>query len=121
MRINMDDILNASLVKSWEKEPVNEIKASFKKTIQTKQYESEVVEADTVVKVPLGLKGAETMFITVALQAQLDYTVYMGLYFRKLITEVEFNNRKLMLEEQLNAAKAKAESILKKPIDYLLE
>ena len=121
--VSMEDILKAHLINSEavEGEETNEIRVRFKKTVQTKQYESEVIEADTAFKVPMKMTGAERLFITTALQAQLEFEVYVGLFLKQQITEAEFKQRKLALENQINTVKTKAETVLGKSIDYLLD
>lgn len=122
-RVTMEHILKAHLMNpSASPEEYNsEVRAYFKKTMQTKQYESEVIEADISMKVPTRMTGAERLFIQTALQSQLEYEVYVGLYLKAQITEAEFNQRKAVLEQQLTTIKAKAESVLGKSINYLLE
>lgn len=121
--ITMDDILKAHLMNPLapKEEYDSEIKARFRKTVQTRQYESEVVEGEITLCVPVGLNGAERLFIQTALEAQLEYEVFIGMYLKGQVTEDEFNTRKAALEQQLNIVKDKAEVVLNKSIDYLLE
>lgn len=120
----MEDILKAHLINSEtfiEGVETNEIRVRFKKTVQTKQYESEVIEIDTSFKVPTNMTGAERLFISTALQAQLEFEVYAGLFVKQQITEAEFKQRKTALEGQINTIKTKAEAVLGRSIDYLLD
>ena len=116
MDINMDSILDASFGESSE-----EIRCAYKKTINIKQYESEVTELESVVKLNRPISGAERALICAILQAQLEYTAYCGLAYKGQITQSDMTNRKNDLELSVKAIKAKAESVLGKPLDNLFE
>jgi len=106
----MDDIMNASFG-----EVSNKIKGTFKKTINIRQYESEVLEIESELDIgDKELVGAERMLISALLQAQLEYTVYCNLAFKGLVTNTELQTRREELVEAVNTIKDKAESILGK-------
>lgn len=114
-------ILVENLMQSSFGETSSEIRATYKKTVLIRQYETEVIELETTLKVEDNLSGAERMFISAALQVQLEYTAYCQLAFKGLITETELKNRKKELEEGINAIKQKAEAVLKKSLDKYLD
>ncbi len=110
MKLSMDDIMNASFG-----EVSNKIKGTFKKTINIRQYESEVLEIESELDIgDKELVGAERMLISALLQAQLEYTVYCNLAFKGLVTNTELQTRREELVEAVNTIKDKAESILGK-------
>ena len=107
MSITIEDVMKSSFG-----EASSEIRASYKKTVLIKQYETEVIELDTTLKIDKELTGAERMVLSAALQVQLEYTAYCELAFKGLVTNTELNSRKKQLEESLNALNDKAESLL---------
>jgi len=107
MEINMDKILGASLG-----EVSSEIKVVFKKTIKTREYESEVIEIETKLDVQSGnMCGAERAFILGVLEAQIEYTMYCNLMFKGLVTSAEVKTRKDQLVALVKTLKEKAELI----------
>ena len=98
----------------------SEIRASYKKTVLVRQYETEVVELETVLKLDRTVSGAERMLISAMLQLQLEYTAYCQLAFKGIVTGTELSNRKKELEDGINAIKAKAEGVLGKSLDDLV-
>ena len=82
-------------------EASQEICATFKKTVKIREYESEAFEASTRLIVPKTLTGIERMVISAILKAQMEYTVYLDLYEKGLVTETEFNDRKEQLDSEL--------------------
>jgi hypothetical protein len=106
-RLNMDRIMDASFG-----EVSNSLTVTFKKTVLTKQYETEVVEATSTIELDHPLIGIERMFITGVIQAQLEYGAYINLVSKGLVTKTELNNRKIALEEDLYSIKYKADQIL---------
>lgn len=115
--MNMDKILEASLG-----EVSSEIKATFRKTINNKPYETEVIEAQTVLDMgDRELTGAERLLITGILHAQLEYETYCNLCYKGIITTQELEERRIALEKSVGAFKAKAENILGKSMDSYFE
>lgn len=108
-RVNMDDIMRASLCESKEK-----IEVSFKKTVLVRSYETEVVESSTTLELNEPISGIERMFVTAILQIQMEYTVYCMLASKGIVTESQLAERKKMLEEGLYAFKFKADELLGK-------
>lgn len=113
----MANITVEDIMKSSFGEASSEIRASYKKTVLVRQYETEVVEMDTTLKLEKPVSGAERMFISAALQLQLEYTAYCQLAYKGLITNTALQERKKQLEEGLNAIKTKAETVLGKSLD----
>ena len=106
-RISMDTIMNASLG-----EVSNKLTVTFKKTVLIRDYETEVIEATNSVEFEQPLVGIERMFVTAVMEIQMEYTAYINLLSKGLITKTEFANRKAALEEGLYSIKFKADQIL---------
>lgn len=106
-RISMDSIMDASLG-----EVSNKITTTFKKTVLIRDYETEVIEATNSVEFEHPLIGIERMFVTAVMEIQMEYTAYVNLMAKGLITQSEFSIRKKSLEEGLYSIKFKADSIL---------
>ncbi len=107
MSITMDNILGAKLG-----ENSGVIKAVFKKTINIRQYESEVIELESTLNINEEISGAERVLVTALLQAQLEYEAFVNLAFKGQITQAELSKRKSELEQEVAVIKAKAESVL---------
>ena len=117
-RISMDDIMNASLG-----EVSNKLTVTFKKTVLIRDYETEVIESTTSVELDHPLTGIERMFVTALIQIQMEYTAYINLASKGIVTQSQLSARKKMLEEGLFNIKFKADQILgqgviDKYIDY---
>lgn len=110
--ITVEDLMQSSFGEASET-----IRASYKKTVLIRQYETEVIEMETTLTMDKKLTGAERMFISAALQVQLEYTAYCQLAFKGLITQTELNSRKTELESGLQAIKTKAENKLGRSLD----
>ena len=98
-------------------EDSEEVRASFKKTVLIRQYETEVIEAESVLKFSRTLSGAERMLISAMLQVQLEYTAYCQLLFKGLITSTELRQHREGLEQGISQIKEKAEIVLGKSLD----
>ncbi len=114
--VNMDKIMLASLGENSGK-----IRATFKKTVNVKQYETEVVELESSVDIDRGLNGVERMLLASIMQAQMEYAGYVQMACKGLITQSQLAERKLNLEGDINTIKAKGEELLGKTLDYLFE
>lgn len=97
-----------------------ELTVRFKKTINVKQYESEVVEASMSLKSDNNWTGAERMLALALMQAQLEYEVFCSLAFKGVINQTELSQRKVELEQAVNSIKLKAEAVLGRGVDNLL-
>lgn len=114
--VTLDDVLKSNFG-----EASSEITASFKKTVLIRQYETEVVEYSTTLKLEEPVSGAERVLISAMLQIQLEYTAYADLAHKRYVTESEFNQRKTVLTEEINNLFRKAESVLNKPLNKYFE
>lgn len=112
----MEKIMNSSFG-----EASNTIRASFKKTVFMRQYETEVVEMESTLTVDKNVTGAERMFMSAILQAQLEYSAYVNLAFKGLITKTELDSRRDELVNSVEAIKNKAEQVLGKSLDEYLD
>ena len=117
MDLNMESIMGASFG-----ETNNNIRATFKKTINVRQYESEIIELEATVDMgDTNLLGAERMLVSAILQAQLEYTAYCNLVYKGLVTSSELSARKDQLISGVQAIKSKAEEVLGKPMDKYIK
>lgn len=105
--ISMDNIMEASLG-----EVSNKLTVTFKKTVLIRDYETEVIEATNSVEFEHPLVGIERMFVTAIIEIQMEYTAYINLASKGIITQSQLTERKLMLEQSLYTIKVKADQIL---------
>lgn len=106
-KIEMDKVMQASFG-----EISNDLTVTFKKTVLLRQYETEVIESTSTVKFDHPLVGIERMFVTAILEIQMEYTAYINLTTKGLITNTQFQQRKEELEQNLYNIKVKADQIL---------
>lgn len=104
--LKREDILKASFG-----ETNNEIKVTFKKTILTKQYETEVVEIESKLDMNKGLDGATRQLVCAILQAQLELEAYSQLYYKKLVSKEEAISRQEYLVNSVEEAVYKYEKV----------
>ena len=114
--VNMDNIMSASFGESS-----GNIRATFKKTVNIKQYETEVTELSSTLELPGNLTGIERMLISAVLQAQLEYEGYILMRVKGVVTDAQLAARKNELEQDVNLIKSKGEALLNKPLDYIFE
>lgn len=105
--ISMDSIMDASLG-----EVSNKLTVTFKKTVLIRDYETEVIEATSSVEFEHPLVGIERMFVTAIIEIQMEYTAYVNLASKGIITQSQLTERKLMLEQSLYTIKVKADQVL---------
>lgn len=109
----MDNILGARFGVN-----ASTIEACFKKTVKTREYETEVVELRANVDISPDATGIERMLATTLLQAQLEYTAYSNLALKGIVSESEFKTRKEDLEKTVDAVANKYYEITgKTPFD----
>lgn len=106
-KISMEDIMQASFG-----EVSNKLTVTFKKTVLIRDYETEVIESTTSIDLDHPITGIERMFITAMLEIQMEYTAYVNLASKGIVTQSQLLQRKQMLEEGLFSIKYKADSIL---------
>ena len=106
-KIEMDKVMQASFG-----EISNDLTVTFKKTVLLRQYETEVIESTSTVKFDHPLIGIERIFVTAILEIQMEYTAYINLTTKGLITNTQFQQRKEELEQNLYNIKVKADQIL---------
>lgn len=106
-KIEMDKVMQASFG-----EISNDLTVTFKKTVLLRQYETEVIESTSTVKFEHPLVGIERMFVTAIIEIQMEYTAYINLTTKGLITNTQFQQRKEELEQNLYNIKVKADQIL---------
>lgn len=106
-KISMEQVMNASLG-----EVSNKLTITFKKTVLIRDYETEVIEATNSVEFDHNLIGIERMFVSAIIEMQMEYTTYINLVSKGLITQTEFASRRKTLEEALFSIKFKADQIL---------
>lgn len=112
----MDNILNAKFGAD-----VSTIEAVFKKTVKTREFETEVIELRANVDIEPNASGIERMMALTLLQAQLEFTAYSNLAYKGIVTESEFNKRKECLESEVNTVINKYYQLTgKNPMDKYL-
>lgn len=116
MAIDMNKIMKASFG-----EASSTIRASFKKTVNIKQYETEVIELSSTLEMEKSVTGIERMLISAILQAQLEYDAYIQMRCKGIIGDSQLAERRTELEQDVNLIKAKGEELLGKPLDYLFD
>lgn len=85
--LTKDDVLGAQLGYC------SDSRIMFRKTVQTRDYETEVVEASMRLD-SIGDKPAPERLMILAMgEAQLEFAVYGGLYMKGLVTQEEFEDR----------------------------
>lgn len=114
--ISREDILKASFGESN-----NEIKVTFKKTVLTKQYETEVIEIESKLNIDRGMDGATRQLMCTILQAQVELEAYSQLYYKKLISKEEAISRQGYLVKSVNEAIYKYETITGKDASEYLK
>lgn len=100
--ITMDSILGAKFGAE-----AGTLEASFRKTVKTKEYETEVVEVRAKVDMEPNASGIDRMMGLALLEAQIEYSAYSNLVFKGVITEAEFAKRKEDIERSVNAVATK--------------
>lgn len=73
---------------------MNNIRVFYRKTVQHKQYEPEIFEAETGITIEENITGMERALIEDILSMSLEFSVYSQLLARKYITIDEFMTRK---------------------------
>ncbi len=119
-RMNVDNIVNRALAASFG-EASNTLTVSFKKTLLIRDYETEVIESSTNLVLDHPISGAERAFITAIMRVQMEYEAYCNLVMKGMVTQLEFDQRKQALANDLVALKAKAEAISGQNMDKYLE
>lgn len=114
----MDNILKAKL---GDTEDTDILKVNYKKTINIRQYESEVSEIEITLKVPNNISGAERILILAVMQAQAEYEAYSMLAFKNQIMPQEFEKRKAELVQAVASLTAKAESVTGLSMKHIIE
>lgn len=97
MNITMEDALRARFGETSGK-----IKTKFRKTINTRQFESEVIEMEAELDVGREVSGAERVAIEALLRCQMEFEVYTSLLTKGYIAMPEFLQRKTELESELS-------------------
>ena len=105
--LTMENIMEASFG-----EVANDLTVNFKKTVLVRNYETEVIEATTSLKLDKSLTGIERMLVQALLEVQMEYTVYVNLYFKGTITATQFNEHRSFLENSVNSIKTKMDTLL---------
>lgn len=86
MAEKMDAMLRSRVGKS------ETIRVVFKKTVNTGQYETEVLEADTSVDITEDITGIERMIIAHILFSELEYEVLLRLVIKGVISKQEMDS-----------------------------
>ncbi len=101
--LTMDDILKAEVGAFCEN---GNLRVSVKKTVNMRQYETEVIEADISVPVTAEQVKNDIPYIATVLTSKLQYSVLFQLYATGRITPEEFFDSKSKIEASVNSQKA---------------
>lgn len=96
--MNIESILSAGIGSSTEN---GRLRMNFKKTINIRQYETEVIEASLDIPITPNMTGAKLEMIESVALAKIEYGIMWNLLAREMITQEEFNNCKLKLENDI--------------------
>jgi hypothetical protein len=110
--ITMDQILAANLGESS-----SNVRATYKKTICIREFETEVVELESNLDIGAQVSSIERTLLMALVRAQLEYTAFENLKDKGYITEADATDRKAKLEIEINAIKAKAEAVVGTSMD----
>ncbi|MEM4385946.1 MAG: hypothetical protein QXD03_05305 [Candidatus Anstonellales archaeon] len=107
--LSLDDLLKINLG-----EASNNIKVTFRKTVNIKPYETETFEVTNEVTLNRSLTGLERFYVDAIMQAQAEYSVYANLYNRGMMSREEFKTKKEDITNFINSVKVKIESLQRK-------
>lgn len=98
--MNINEILASNIGSSVEN---GKLKVSFRKTVNLRQYETEVLEAD--IEVPLTQDDIKNRLplIEVIAASKLEYGVLFQMYASRMISKEEFDARKAQFEQAVTA------------------
>ena len=85
--LNINDIMLAGVPTKES----SKIRVSFKKTVQIRDYESEVIEMSAELDTPDGTTSAQRAAYEALMYSQLRYIGYLQLLFRSRVTQGEFD------------------------------
>lgn len=113
-QVTMDDILNSKLGESS-----GDIRVVFQKKTAVKQYEPEMIEVESTLRVDKTMSGEDRMIASAILLAQVEYTAFVELLAKKQVSSEEFMARKKELEAGMQAIYNKYVAIAgKEPAEY---
>ena len=98
----MDNILKTNVGNGSAK-----ISVSFKKVVNTKQYESETLEATAEIELGPGVSSAEREIAQATLTAQVEYVALCELVFKWQLSQDRLEARKAELKNYVEAIRAK--------------
>lgn len=115
MNISMNNIMSASMG-----EASSDIRVVFKKTVLIRQYETEVIEAETTIHMEKPLTGVERMLVVSIVQAQIEYQAYIQLAVKGLIGQSQLDQRRDELEKTVNTLNNKAVALTGHTMDHII-
>lgn len=102
--ITIADVLSLKLKPQvGEENTFNKMRISFKKVVNTAQYETETYEAETVVSIPQGLSGIEVEIVDAVITAQLEYGILAKLYKSGRLAETQFSESRTKLVDYVSS------------------
>lgn len=116
VKLSMGDISRASFGESS-----SSVRVSFKKTVQTAQFESEVYMADLTLDYVNQVSGDVREVIAAIASSQLEFQVLTNLLYKGLVTAKDFTEKSTMLSNQINAFLDKLEKVNPEHYQKLLE
>ena len=113
---DMYNILNARFGESS-----SEITVEFKKTVLIRNYETEVVDLLSTVKLDEAVDGMDRALITCILNAQLELQAYMSLLIRGKVGQTEYDQRKNKILMDVNSMASRYERLTGRSAGKYLE
>lgn len=113
---DMDNILNARFGESS-----SEITVEFKKTVLIRNYETEVIDLLSTVKLDEAVDGMDRTLITCILNAQLELQAYMSLLIRGKVGQTEYDQRKSKILMDVNSMVSRYERLTGRSAGKYLE
>lgn len=105
--LNINDIMLAGVPTKES----SKIRVSFKKTVQVRDYESEVIEMSAELDTPDGTTSAQRAAYEALMYSQLRYIGYLQLLFRSRVTQGEFDAEITAITNSCAAMLNKLESV----------
>lgn len=115
-KLNIDNILSAQMG-----EVGGTLHVEFKRTVNTRQYESEVTSVSSSVTLEKPISGAMRMFLTGLMLAQAEYSVMCELLYKRQMSDDEFVTRRGQLLEEVEASVTTVQRVEGRPVQEILD
>lgn len=79
----------------------SDLRITFKKTVKTREYETEVMEVTQEMHLDKETTGMERVFISQLLKCQAEYATYIDLFTDGIVTKDEYIVKRKNISEKL--------------------